>query len=77
MSPVLCPASLFQSRRRRKKTKIVNKEISKYVSTLKFMTYFVTILDVAGRKIIITFMIPAYGKKLMLFFVLSSHTDPP
>lgn len=61
MSPVLCPASLFQSDRRRRKMKIVNKEISKHVTTLKFMKYFVTLLDVAGRKIITTFLIPAYG----------------
>jgi hypothetical protein len=57
----MCPASLFQSGRRRRKTKIVNKEISKHVTTLKFMIHFVTLLDVAGRKIVITFLIPAYG----------------
>ena len=67
MSPVLCPASLFQFGRRRRNTKIVNKEISKHVNTLIFTTYFVTDLDVAGRKIIITYMIPAYGEDVLVY----------
>jgi hypothetical protein len=42
------------------------------------MIHFVTLLDVAGRKIVITFLIPAYGNnEWMLFFVLPTHTYPP